>query len=207
MANTGEIENLFKSRKVLLDLLKKRDFNVNDYEGSSVTEIDTMHKSKQLDMLVERPGGKKAYIKYHIAKNLRVQNIYEYIEDLFEIEQLLDKKDDLIIIQKDEPNDSLKQLLRNIWAQDKIFITVFNIKRLLFNIMNHTLVPPHRTLSSEEDKEVRAKYNITNDSDIPDISRFSPVAMVIGIRPGEICEIIRPSRTAIKTTFYRICSV
>ena len=206
MANTGEIENLFKSRKVLLDLLKKRDFNVNDYEGSSVTEIDTMHKSKQLDMLVERNDGKKAYIKYHIAKNLRVQNIYEYIEDLFDLEQILKKKDDLIIIQKDEPNDSLKQLLRNIWAQDKIYICVFNIKRLQFNIMKHTLVPPHRTLSSEEDMQLREKYNITSNYDIPDISRFSPVAMVIGIRPGEICEIIRPSKTAITSKFYRICT-
>ena len=207
MANTGEIEELFKSRNVLLELLKKRDFNVDDYVGSSVNEIDSMYKAKQLDMLVSRPDQKKAYIKYHIAKSLRTQNIYEYIEDLFELEQVLEKKDDLIIIQKDEPNDSLKLLLQNIWAQDKFYITVFNIKRLQFNIMNHSLVPPHRTLTSDEEKSFREKYNITNNNDIPDISRFSPVAMAIGIRPGEICEIIRPSRTAIKTTFYRICSV
>ena len=207
MANTGEIEELFKSRNVLLELLKKRDFNVDDYVGSSVNEIDSMYKAKQLDMLVSRPDQKKAYIKYHIAKSLRTQNIYEYIEDLFELEQVLEKKDDLIIIQKDEPNDSLKLLLQNIWAQDKFYITVFNIKRLQFNIMNHKLVPPHRTLTSDEEKEFREKYNITNNREIPDISRFSPVAMAIGIRPGEICEIIRPSRTAIKTTFYRICSV
>ena len=206
MANTGEIESLFKSRKILLELLKDRGFNVKDYEGSSVNEIDSMHKSKQLDMLVERPDKKRAYIKYHISKSLRTQNIYEYIEDLFELEKLLEKKDDLIIIQRDEPNEPLKQLLRNIWAQDKVYITVFNIKRLQFNIMKHHLVPPHRTLTLDEENDFREKYNIKNDTDIPDISRFSPVAMVIGIRPGEICEITRPSRTSITTKFYRICS-
>ena len=141
------------------------------------------------------------------SKSLRTQNIYEYIEDLFELEKLLEKKDDLIIIQRDEPNDPLKQLLRNIWAQDKVYITVFNIKRLQFNIMKHNLVPSHRTLTTDEENDIREKYNIKNDTDIPDISRFSPVAMVIGIRPGEICEIIRPSRTSITTKFYRICSV
>ena len=35
------------------------------------------------------------------------------------------------------------------------------------------------------------------DDNIPNISRFDPVAQVIGIRPGEYCEIIRPSKTGI----------
>ena len=50
------------------------------------------------------------------------------------------------------------------------------------------------------------KYNITDDKQIPNISRFSPVSLVIGLRPGELCEITRPSRTSITSLFYRLCS-
>ena len=49
---------------------------------------------------------------------------------------------------------------------------------------------------------VKNKYHIKNDKQIPDISRFSPVALALGIRPGQMCKIIRPSRTAINSNFY-----
>jgi len=41
---------------------------------------------------------------------------------------------------------------------------------------------------------------------MPDISRFSPVSQVLGLRPGDMCRIDRPSKTAISAPFYRICS-
>ena len=100
----------------------------------------------------------------------------------------------------------MQKLLRQIWIDDKIFITVIGLKSLQFNIMKHTLVPPHRVMNQEEKDAVYKKYNIVHDQQIPDISRFSPPALAIGIRPGELCEIMRPSKTAIVAPFYRICS-
>ena len=44
-----------------------------------------------------------------------------------------------------------------------------------------------------------------NDSQLPEISRYDPVALVIGLRPGEVCKIIRPSPTAITTEYFRLC--
>ena len=55
-------------------------------------------------------------------------------------------------------------------------------------------------------RKIKIKYNITSDDMIPGISRFSPVAQVLGIRPGQLCEIVRPSKTSITSNFYRICS-
>jgi DNA-directed RNA polymerase subunit H (RpoH/RPB5) len=49
------------------------------------------------------------------------------------------------------------------------------------------------------------KYNIDELSQFPEISRFDPVACVIGIKPNEICEINRPSKTSINANYYRIC--
>tara|TARA_B100000925_G_C21978340_1_gene461147 strand:+ start:343 stop:963 length:621 start_codon:yes stop_codon:yes gene_type:complete len=201
---SSEIQLIFKSRNILLDLLSEQGYDVNKYTGSSINEVNSMYQNKQMDMLLEKKD-KKVYVKYHLNKTLKLGNINDYIEDLIHLDNVLEKKDDIIIIIKDEPNDSLLSVLSNLWLQDQIYVNVINIKRLQFNILNHVLVPKHRVLNDEETKIFKQRYNISDNSQIPDISRFSPVAQVIGIRPGQICEITRNSKTAIDTLFYRVC--
>jgi len=204
---SGEILSIYKSRNIVLELLQTQHYNTEDYDDFSVTEVNSLVKNKQLDMLLTKDeGGKKTYIKYHLAKTLRPNHIYEYIEDLFNLEEVLTKNDDILIIMKGEPNETLIKLLKNIWQQENIFIIIINIKRLQFNPLNHILVPTHSILDEEEDIAIRKRYNIMRDDQLPGLSRFSPIAQAIGIRPGKICKIVRPSKTAITTDFYRICS-
>jgi DNA-directed RNA polymerase subunit H (RpoH/RPB5) len=205
---SGQIIEIFNSRQTILDLLEKQQhYDVSQYKDFGINEVNTLYQTKQMDMLLTNPkSGKKIYVKYHLGKGIRPVNLFEYVEDLFTLEEILTKRDDLIVIMKDEPNETIRKTLMNIWEQEGIFIIVINIKRLQYNIMNHQLVPPHMVLSPEEAAEVKTKYNILDDSQIPDISRFSPVSQVVGIRPGELCRILRPSKTAIKAEFYRICT-
>ena len=206
-SHSGETIQVFKSRNNILALLREQGFDTSTYTGASISEVHSMFQANQMDMLLTIPQtGKKVYVKYHLDKTLRINNIYDYIEDLMNLEKILQKSDDLVIIIKDEPNDSLKKNLKNIWEQDEVFVNVFNIKRLQFNVLEHSLVPKHRPLNTKEAEEIKAKYHIKDDSQLPDIGRFSPVAQAIGLRPGQMCEIIRPSRTAVNATFYRICS-
>ena len=203
---SGQIIETYNSRKTIIDLLEAQKYDVSQYKDFGINEVNTLFQTKQMDMLLRKTSeDKKVYVKYHLAKSLRPVNLYEYIEDLFTLEEVLNKKDDLIVIMKDEPNDTIRKTLTNIWEQDGVFVIVINIKRLQYNIMNHQLVPPHIVLSNEEAEEVKRKYNILDNSQMPDISRFSPVSQVIGIRPGDICRIYRPSKTAIKAEFYRVC--
>lgn len=203
----SEITTIFKSRITILELLKEQGYNTSDYEGFSINEVNSMYQSKQMDMLVvNNKTNKKCYIKYHGNKNLKNTYVYDYIDDLFNMEQILTKNDDLLIIIKDEPNEPLLKLITNIWEQDGIYLNVFNIKRLQFNVLNHTLVPKHKVLSKEEALNIKKIYNIQDDSQIPTICRFSAPAQAIGLRPGELCEITRSSRTSINSKFYRICS-
>lgn len=207
MAHTSGITEIFKARNNILLQLEHQGADTSDYTGSSINEVNSMAISKQLDMLVTNPKtNQKTYVKYNLAKSLRFNNIQEYIEDLYNLEEILTKRDNLIIIVKDEPNDSILKVVKNIWAQQNIFIILYHIKRLQFNILDHELVPSHRVLTEKEAQEIKKKYNIQNDTQIPDLSRFSPVSLAIGIRPGDLCEIMRPSKTAIMAPFYRICS-
>ena len=203
---SGQIIEIYNSRKTIIDLLEAQKYDVSQYKDFGINEVNTLIQTKQMDMLLKKTTtDKSVYVKYHLAKSLRPVNIYEYIEDLFTLEEVLQKKDDLIVIMKDEPNDTIKKTLTDIWEKDGIFIIVINIKRLQYNILKHQLVPEHIVISQEEAVAIKQKYNIHDDSQIPDISRFSPVSQVIGIRPGELCRIYRPSKTAIKAEFYRIC--
>jgi DNA-directed RNA polymerase subunit H (RpoH/RPB5) len=203
---SGQIIEIHNSRKTIIDLLEAQKYDVSQYKDFGINDVNTLIQTKQMDMLLKKITQEKSvYVKYHLAKSLRPVNIYEYLEDLFTLEEVLTKKDDLIVIMKDEPNDTIKKTLTDIWEKEGIFIIVLNIKRLQYNIMNHQLVPPHIVLNAEEAAAVKLKYNIHDDSQIPDISRFSPVSQVIGLRPGELCRIYRPSKTAIKAEFYRIC--
>ena len=203
------ISQIYKSRNVILELMEKQDYNVIDYKGFSINEVNTMKINNQLDMILEKNSKKekknKIYIKYYLAKALRPNNLQEMIDDLFNIEEVLSKEDTLFIIVKDEVNETLINTVKHIWESDKIFIIIVPLKRLQFNILDHILVPPHRVLPLNETIQVKNRYNIVNDNEFPDISRFDPVAQAIGIRPGQLCEIIRPSKTAISAPYYRIC--
>lgn len=207
MAQSGHIIQIYKSRINILEILKSQNYNISDYEGSGINEVHSMFNSNQLDMLLTKNDeSKKLYIKYHSEKTLTYAHITSYIDDLYNIDNVLTKKDDLIIIYKDEPNESVIKILKNIWEQEHIYINVFNIKRLQFNILKHELVPPHSVLSDQEAIQMKKDFNITDDSQLPDISRFGPVAQAICIRPGQICKIQRSSRSATISNFYRICS-
>ena len=209
------ISKIYKSRNVVLELMEKQDYNVIDYKGFSINEINTMKINNQLDMILEKnlennsnnnqEKKKKIYIRYYLAKALRPNNLQEMIDDLFNVEEVLSKDDTLFIIVKDEVNETLVNTVKHIWESDKIFIVIQPLKRLQFNILDHILVPPHRVLSINETIQIKNRYNIINNNQFPDISRFDPVAQAIGIRPGEVCEIIRPSKTAISGPYYRIC--
>lgn len=217
MANTNSsnlISQIFKSRKHVLELMKFQGFDVSGYSNFSVNEINYMKLNNQLDMLLEsKPTDnegkqqelKKTYIRYYLNKTIRLANIHEMIDDLFELTKTLNKNDTLYIITNDYPNETLVNELKHIWDSDGIFIIIESIDCLQFNILKHALVPEHIIISQKEIDEFIIKYNINDKSQIPDISRFDPVARAIGLRPGQICKILRPSKTAIISTYYRIC--
>ena len=48
------ISQIYKSRLVLLALMKKQGYNVDDYANFSINEVNTMKTNNQLDMLLEK---------------------------------------------------------------------------------------------------------------------------------------------------------
>ena len=76
------ISKIYKSRNILLEILKERGYSVDDYTDFSVTEVQAMYNNKELDMLLEHSTEKKSngenkklYIKYHLTTRLGSSHI------------------------------------------------------------------------------------------------------------------------------------
>ena len=80
------------------------------------------------------------------------------------------------------------------------------------NALLTVLLPNHKVINISRTAPEKQHSNLTHFScdilndELPEISRYDPVAQAIGMRPGQICKIIRPSKTAITTDYYRLCS-
>ena len=172
------------------------------------------------DKDVVETENKKTYVKFHLEKTLSVSHINDLIEDLYVLgvggeiggtglsananDTVLTEKDTLIIITKQEIK-TMNQVLNQLFLQGR-FIVLLSLDRLQFNILNHQYVPNHTILSDHEVVEMMKKYNVMEKSQLPDISRYDPVALAIGMRPGEVCSIDRPSKSAISSLYYRVCT-
>ena len=206
-SKSNRILNIYKSRKNILDILFEQDYKVSDYEGFTINEIDAMYANTQLDMLINHDkNGRKIYIKYYLtAKQIRPQNLEDIIEDLFTVENILTKEDTLVIIIEDEPNDTILTRLKYLYDHDGIFVIIHNIRRLQYNLLKHRLVPDCYLLDDKEREDLMKKYNIKQPMQLPEISRFDPQALVMCLRPGDICKFVRNSATAMTYDYYRIC--
>jgi hypothetical protein len=64
MANQNSsvlISHIFNSRKIVLELMEKQGYNINDYANFSINEVNSMKQNNQLDMLIET-NDDKVYI-------------------------------------------------------------------------------------------------------------------------------------------------
>lgn len=208
---SNRILSIYKSRNIILDFMSRLDYVTSDYYTFSINEIDAMYVNSQLDMLLNHSTeDKKVYIKYYLSskissKQIRPQTLDTIIEDLYEIENVLTKKDTLIIIIDEEPNETIINKVKYLYEHNGIFVVIHNIKRLQFNILEHTLIPSVKILNQTEVDELKIKLNLKNIKLLPEISRFDPLALAINMRPGEVAKFIRNSVTALNAPYYRIC--
>ena len=207
--NSKSIVSIYKSRKTVLDFLYVLNFDISNYQSFNMNEIDAMNSNTQLDMLItHKTLPKKIYIKYYIstAKSIRPNILDEIIEDLFTIENILNKETDTLIIIVNDVNDSILNKIKHLYDIDGIFVVIHNIKRLQFNLLEHEMIPKVSILNEEETREFIVKYDIKDIIlQLPEISRFDPLALAMCMRPRQICKLIRNSSTALESIGYRVC--
>jgi DNA-directed RNA polymerase subunit H (RpoH/RPB5) len=210
-----------KARQNVLELMEHNGYDTSEYNNFTKSEVNAMNSYQQLDMLLTKEDTEdnqkiqsKIYIRFALGTKSNVNPIKRMVDELFTnsdeekeegvVAPTLTKNDTLYIIFQSDPNQAVINMLKNIWETDGIYVVPQSLMRLQFNILKHTLVPPHRIMSVEEVEELK-RTRLLKLEELPRLSRFDPVAQAICIKPGQVCEIARASRNSIVSMYYRVC--
>ena len=192
--------------------LKEMGYDCTSHEHFSMEELDNLQKNDGLDFMVVK-GVEKCYVKYmtedsntkNPANSVKKLNISNIIEEMFMQEGILTEKDTLVLITNEYSVDSIHKALKNIWELKHLYVVLFDLKQLQLNVLKHKLVPKHVKLNAEEKVELYHTLNIEEDAQLPEISRFDPVAKTLFMRPGEVCRITRFDKISFTNDYYRVC--
>jgi DNA-directed RNA polymerase subunit H (RpoH/RPB5) len=198
---------IFKARRNIIAQLKYQGYVTDEYDHFTIDEVYQMNEHDNLDIIVSKEGGDtKKIVQFHLSSN-KIDFVNDYYDTDNEDGYRLSKTDNLTIIIKERISVSLQKKIDDLFTLEGIYINVISIDSLQFNIITHKLVPRHTVLSEDDKSLLFKKYGIDNPKiQLPGISRFDAVSIVLDIRPGDVCEIIRPSKTAVFSKYYRFCS-
>ena len=83
--NSQTIANIFKSRKIILNLAERRGFDTSEFNSFSIHEIGILY---QITVgYVFKETGERIYYKYHLNTKIRPANVLDYVEDFYNIEE------------------------------------------------------------------------------------------------------------------------
>jgi len=112
----------------------------------------------------------------------------------------------IIIVSPSRPSESvLSVLIKHIAERDNVFVQIFEIRKLGFNISKHRKVPQHRVCKENEKPEVIKAYSLKSIEQLPKIRSQDAMAQFIGARPGDMVEVIGLCETSAENLRYRYC--
>ena len=72
MSNISLNNKIYKSRGIILNQLKRRGYDITEYENFSLNEIHVLNQNNQLDMyLTNESKNTKCYVKYRVILMLK----------------------------------------------------------------------------------------------------------------------------------------
>lgn len=212
------IDNVYRSRMTLLDILEMRGYDVEKYRKFSPAEAkEALHSLTSLSFVAPKKDDATQIcdVRYVNITNPKLETYFK--------ENVADEnseKTEMIIMtegpvtdrhhatalkqylsMKEEPNENGERVRR------KLRVSFFSIELLVINPLKHVLVPKHELVPDSEHKKLMDSMYITAKSKFPEIKfHVDPIARCIGAVPGDIVKITRASASAGETIIYRVCA-
>ena len=227
--NVPAIDHILRSRKTLLNILASRGYNTTPYEKFGYDEIEAMLVGGEgaLRMDLERPlestdtGITKCTVRYVLTK--LKQKIPGYIagelptiapelregrEQMFQ-SHLDPMTTEAVVMLVDDSHpmaDIFTSASLNQWNKNKFRLSFFLVDHLVNNPAEHVLVPKHERVPIGEHPEL-LKQMYAKKAQFPLIVFHQDIqARILGLVPGDIVKITRPSPSAGYYVEYRVCA-
>lgn len=207
------IENVYRSRMTLLDILAARDYDVDKYRKFSPAEatiaVDSF-SSLGFKVYKKSDETKICDVRYANISRQKMETFFDEIEDE-------DAENTEVIVMMTAPVSdahhliALKQYMKpkssDSHEKRKLRVSFFSIYMIVVNPLHHILVPKHEIVPEDHHKELMESLYITSKSKFPEIKfHIDPIARCIGAVPGDIIKITRPSASAGEAVIYRVCA-
>ena len=203
-ALTGEASHLFRIRRTLLKMLKKRSYVVDAAQLAMtprgfVDQFGDQPKRNDLTILAEHETDAEDQLFVFLPDDdkVGVKTIKQYCEMMKEA-----SVSHAILVVKQGVTPFAKTALQEMAST--YLIEHFRDAELLVDVTEHRLVPAHALLSPEDRQALLDRYRLRAEQ-LPRIQRTDPVARYYGLKVGDVVKIVRPSETAGRYVTYRVC--
>ena len=203
-ALTGEASHLFRIRRTLLKMLKKRSYVVDAAQLAMtprgfVDQFGDQPKRNDLTILAEHEtdAEDQLFVCLPADDKVGVKTIKQYCEMMKEA-----SVSHAILVVKQGVTPFAKTALQEMAST--YLIEHFRDAELLVDVTEHRLVPAHALLSPEDRQALLDRYKLRAEQ-LPRIQRTDPVARYYGLKVGDVVKIVRPSETAGRYVTYRVC--
>jgi DNA-directed RNA polymerase subunit H (RpoH/RPB5) len=212
----GVADIILRSRQTLLDILEDRGYDTAVYQNIAPDQILTLAEGhpRALDIYAKKKADslapcERAVVVYQIQDRIR-SKLGTFAPRLFneppDANSVVTKADDIIVILNEPYHEAFDKYALQLWQSSKVRLTFFHIKQVVVHPGRHVLVPPHRKLSADEAKAAMDRLHVTQKSQLPLIKHHDMQSRVMGLVPGDVVEILRPSPTAGVARILRICA-
>jgi DNA-directed RNA polymerase subunit H (RpoH/RPB5) len=216
-----EIKDLvLRSRPIVLELLEARGYDTTPYQDQAPSAVYSLAMAS-----LNQPGAPPLKIRVQ-RKEDAPQSPYKFCEVVYlifeKIKPTIQRRQfeegpgrwnyiespentDYIFIIGEAYHECFDSVAMQAW-QKKVKISFFHIKQLIMNPTKHVLVPKHQRVAADAVADLKKELNLTSLNRLPFIKYHIDVqARWLGLTPGEVIKIIRPSVTAGETDVYRLC--
>jgi DNA-directed RNA polymerase subunit H len=210
----GEIEAMLVATATTLSKQEK------EREKGSAFRIDVERKEFKLDSKDPKEREKAAKWADTPIRKCRVMYIFTRLKNRLATsfitnittpgrDDYVDFKDTELIVILAHPDgeavvDTFHSLASNQWASSKIRISFFRLANLVIHPSTHSLVPKHEFIPK---KEIDKLFSTAERVKLPFIRFHEDMqARILGLVPGDVVKITRPSPASGEYTIYRICA-
>jgi DNA-directed RNA polymerase subunit H (RpoH/RPB5) len=207
------IDNIYRSRMTLLDILENRGYAVDNYrkfspvEAAAAAAVDF----KLLSFKVSKKDDESKVCQVRYSNTNRPKDTDfddisdEDSENVEVVVMIAVPVSDIHHVIALKMYSKMKENKEN--ERRKLRVSFFDISALVVNPLRHVLVPKHEIVPVDKHKELMETLMITSKSKFPEIKfHVDPITRCIGAVPGDIIKITRYSQSSGETIIYRVCS-
>ena len=209
--STQSFEDIaIRSRATLLKILEKRGYNTKPYQGLGPDEIAALLSNEnalEMELSAADDPEKKCLVLYRFNRiKLSLANFVQKLLDPEDQYRVDAKTTEVVVVTMEPIVDAFHSAALEAWSTHKLRIQFFWMPSIVNDPMDHVLQPKFEKVAQESHTQLLKDNYAKSKTQFPMIRYHADMAArCIGLVPGDIVKIVRPSPASGEYTLYRVC--